>query len=439
MIQPSPLAIPALPYGDILEPPRNGISPRSRQASGSTLKASRGNSSAPPIQKVGDRWIAAGAIGSSDVGSARQIDRPPSDLRDSVQRMFDVGPDTPIASEDRLPTPGGTTVNERIMAWQPVTERDLSIFSRNNSKRSAADDKGPTFSEVDRRNGYPKSETALSFDINDLNPSRSASQVKRNYDFSPRKVAPKELEVVHEVNSSSDRTTILPDPTHISHVTFPKPSIGSLPRAPPLGTKVGSLEMIPSATNSSVESSRETLRTPSNETAYTAATSIDHAILSKLESHTTEHGSLAKQIDNVQVDLRSVIFSLSGLVSESRREEGLSKPLDDRLSTIQMDVKAIENALNLSNLSTNRLSMAGMPVEPKLVEVHTKLDAIAKLCEEVLARDVTMTAAKSEKGSTFKSPNPSVASDKLGIMVDSEEEKSAGHEVAQIMADLVSL
>lgn len=419
------------------------MSPRSRQASGSTLKASRGNSSVPPIQKVGDRWIASGAIASSEVGSTRQYDPPSDDLRDSVQRMFETGPDTTNdLAFNRLPTPVEGSVTERVLAWQPATERDLSIFSRNGSKRSGVSAKGATFSEVDRTNGFPKAETALSFDINDLNPSRSASQVKRNYEPGNQRLAARnELEAVPEVNSAVDRTTVLPDPTHISHVTFPKPSLGSLPRAPvPLGAKVGALEMIPSGTNSSVESDGQTLRTPSNETAYTAATSIDHAILSKLESHTTEHGSLAKQVDNVHVDLRQVIFSLAGLVSATKRseEEPIGKALDDRLSTIQMDVKAIENALNLSNLSTNRLSMAEMPAEPKLVEVHTKLDAIAKLCQEVLARDTSSANEKADKGALMKSPKPGAPSGKLGIVVDTEEEKKAGDEVAQIMAELVN-
>ena len=443
----TPLRVPSGPYRGDLGLPSQDFAPRERAQSGSTLKASRGNSSAPPVQKVGDRWIAAGAIPNSDIGSPRPVDAGAA-LRSSVQRMFEAGPDA-VETEDEpmetLPTPGSSRLADRVNAWQPVSERELSIFSRNNSKRSAVPGKPATFSEIDRVNGYPRTETTLSFDPNDLNPSRSASQVgrKTNALNAPRNG----LTVVDEGSVAMETFTNFPAPTYISHVTFPKPTVGGLRILPVPPTQpeavLGGLETIPSADNSSVESGEETVRTP----ASTAASSLDHTILAKLQTQTTEHGTLSNQIDGVHVDLRQVILSLSSLLARTKKTEDetyISPALDDKLSTIHMDVKAIENALNLSTLSTARLDDAGRApglTESNLADVHAKLDAIASLCENVLAK----SSAGSVDGTTAKETKDKSGSAKagapqgsLGIVVDSDEEKTAGDEVAQIMAELVS-
>ena len=402
------------------------------------------------MQKVGDRWIAAGAIPSSDVGTARQVDSGVA-LRDSVQRMFEAGPDAREMEDEpmeELPTPGSSNLADRVNTWQPVSERELSIFSRNSSKRSEVPHKPTTFSEIDRVNGYPKSETALSFDPNDLNPSRSASQVGRK--SSTRNAGRNNLTVVDEGSVTMDTNINLPDPTHISHVTFPKPTVGGVrvlpvPPAQPLAGNSGGLETIASASNSSVESGEETVRTP----ASTAASSLDHTILAKLQTQTTEHGTLSNQIDGVHVDLRQVILSLSSLVARTRKtddEAYIPPALDNKLSSIHMDVKAIENALNLSTLSTAKLTEAERShglAESTLADVHAKLDAIASLCENVLAKstagsnmETDTTGKMSDEAAGSKA---GVAQGSLGIVLDSDEEKTAGDEVAQIMAELVSL
>lgn len=451
---PSPIASPRLsaqhatsPLGitsDGINTPGFAFVPKERAPSGSTLKASRGSSSAPPVQKVGDRWVASSIIApSSGMGSPKLPGEAPDTLRDSVQRMFDTGPDTPPPPViEPLSQRRNSAITERIMAWQPVTERELSIFSRTASKRSQGASPSLPRPEMSRMGSYPPAETMLSFDPNDLNPSRSASQVRRNPSTKQQQYdLPKTLGAVEEA-SMYDAGTTYPDPTHISHITFPKPSVRGLPLIPaPLGTKVGALERIPSADNSSCGTGEGSIpQTPaSHQSETTSPSSIDHTLLAKLGDQSTEHHTISKQIDSVHVDLRQVILSLSALVTTSREADGeraLPKGLDDKLNTIQLDVKAIENALNLSSLSTSRLVQAEASAEPPLVEVHQKLDAIAKLCEDVLARSgasESLIAMKQEK------PQASTASGRRasGIDMDSEETKSAGDEVAQIMAELV--
>jgi hypothetical protein len=107
----------------------------------------------------------------------------------------------------------------------------------------------------------------------------------------------------------------------------------------------------------------------------------------------------------------------------------------DKFDTLQLDLKALENAISLSSLAVPRLA----PEEPKLPEIHAKLDSIAKLCEDLLAQG---TAAP--KGAAVAVVATGRDANKSPIMpggpmgAKSEEEKSAGEEVAQIMADLVS-
>ena len=416
--------------------------PKVRDPSGSTLKASRGHSSAPPVQKVGDRWVASSMIAAPNgMGSPALPGGTPDALRESVQRMFDLEPDNPPTPPiDSLATRRDSAVTERIMAWQPVTERELSIFSRTGSKRSQATSPSFPLPAISRMESYNKAETVLSFDPNDLNPSRSASQVGRKSITQPVQADPSHILPALEGRSAYDAITIYPDPTHVSHITFPKPLVRGLPVVPiPYGTQTGGLETIASGTNSTCDT-EDTIQTPAlRSSGLTSPSSLDHTLLAKLDDHKTEHSTMSKQIDGVHVDLRHVILSLSALVDNSRGPDGalaMPKGLDDKLNTIQMDVKAIENALNLSSLSTSRLTQAEDLGEPKLAEVHQKLDAIAKLCEDVLAKGngiVPAGIANDEKNAT----PILVGKGPLGIVVDSEEAKSAGDEVAQIMAELV--
>ncbi|RSH81638.1 uncharacterized protein EHS24_007817 [Apiotrichum porosum] len=83
----------------------------------------------------------------------------PSGLRDSLAQMFDVSASTSRADHDAVPNRIRSKVmEERIRAWQPKPNDTPPPLSRNASV-----------------NG----QSTLSFDLNDLNPSRSASQVRR--------------------------------------------------------------------------------------------------------------------------------------------------------------------------------------------------------------------------------------------------------------------
>lgn len=373
---------------------------------------------------MGDTWVAASALGGGS-----DIDTGPDGLRDSVQRMFTSGPDT------------------HPNTWQPETERDLSIFSRTNSKRSQAslDPIGTAYGEVDRQNGYPKSDTILSFDPNDLNPSRSASQVRRNasllhLDEPARRYGPgRSLPVLEERESEDGSTRLQAAPTHISHITFPKPTLDGVTMLP------GSSPMIASVTSSSVETGETaTLQTPrTSHSSVTTVSIADPTVIAKLETHSTEHGGIAKQIDGVQVELHRIISQLGTLVQFSRAgETAIPKALDDKLTTIGLDVKSVENAIQLSSIANGR-----MPVveDANMLNVHEKLDSIARLCEEVLAKQM-VGGVKSEtmpidglplRASRLTDTAALVKGSK-DLSVKSEEEKSAGEEVAQIMAELVS-
>ncbi|ORY35687.1 hypothetical protein BCR39DRAFT_511504 [Naematelia encephala] len=409
-----------------------------------TLEA-RTNSSAPPVQKVGDTWVAASALGGSDT------EVPRDSLRDSVQRMFDAGPDLtptptqPIGGGLPVPTRRESGTSDRIQAWPPTTEgdlsteRDLSIFSRTHSKRSEASvdnlGDGQGYSEIEEHVNYKRSETVLSFDPSDLNPSRSASQVRRTStirqdDPYPRRFGDRGvMPVLDEQESEEGGTRVMAAPTHISHITFPKPTKGGI-------------VMNPSPTGSSIETGESaTIRTPHTHASSTTTLSLttDPTVLARLDSHSDEHVTIAKQMDGVQMELGRIITSLGVLVHASKAgETTIPQALDERLNTIGLDIKSVENALTLSNLATNRQaqSLEG----PALPQVHEKLDSIAKLCEAMLAKQVVGTAALEVQESTIdglpirhsrvenaKSP---------GLAVKEEEEKSAGQEVAQIMAEV---
>ncbi|KAK4689185.1 hypothetical protein P7C73_g942, partial [Tremellales sp. Uapishka_1] len=387
-------------------------------------------SSAPPVQKVGDTWVAASVLGKSDVEMNGDRGHSSDDLRDSVQRMFDAGPD-----------PGGAA--ESRPEWQPESDRQLSIFARNTSK---------TYSEIDRINGFPKSETALSFDPDDLNPSRSASQVRRastvmGGEEPIRKYGPKPSMPVLEESGSlsgSEESTLRPPRdvdgvTHISHVSFPKPTLGGAPLNSGNRDALPKIESVPSSCEGT-----EYMRTPQTEyqSSATSVSTVDPTVIAKLDSHTNEHGSLAKQVDGVTIDLNRVIRTLGTMVQQSRT---IPKALDDKLVSLQLDVKGVENALQLSNLASNRRSP--LPVdEPKLPDVNQKLDNIVKLCEDLLSRPAVappksatppidgLPIRASRVGNEAKSPKSK--QNTLGLVVESDEEKSAGEEVAQIMADL---
>lgn len=394
--------------------------------------------SPPPVQKIGDTWVAASALGGSEIGIHGRQDNT-TELRDSVQRLFDTAANRGSAEGEQelaasLPQrePGTT---ERIKAWQPDTEHDLSIF-----RASSSSSKRLRPSELGMR--IPKTETVLSFDPADLNPSRSASQVRRNPtikkdDDTPahepfrrwgRALSPVMDERERDVDEVTTATA-LRAPTHISHVTFPKPTVG--------GFRMGALPPIAASSESceSDSSASAILQTP--RTAETVLTSVsgESTVLAKLDSHSTEHDVLSKQMVGVQGDLRTVLTSLSTLVTQARSPTMSQEVTTDKLDTLQLDVKALENAISLSSLTAPRSA----PEEPKLPEIHAKLDSIAKLCEDLLARGTaTPKGAAVAAVATGSDANKSPLIPGGPLEANAEEEKSAGEEVAQIMADLVS-
>jgi hypothetical protein len=398
------------------------------------MEANDGISSAPPVQIVGDTWVAASQLGRgsiSDTGPRPSRDTNGRDLRDSVQRMFEKGPDKEAELAGPCPSRSDSEATARIKAWQPVTERDLSIFSRSGTTRSQPPTDPTSISQpmdLDSRT-YVKTETVLSFDPNDLNPSRSASQVRRTStilggDLVKRRVAA--LTVVEE-RSDTGLTEAMRAATQISHVTFPKPSI-SLDHSH--GHPDRALTPIPSVSHSSTESDEPTtMATPHTaRSTITMASSVDQTVLAHMENHTNDHGKLSKQVDDVQLDLRSAILSLSTLLAQSKVLADpvlapVPKALDDRLTSLGLDIKGIETAFQLSNLATSR-----QPIEDlKLPEIHSKLDSIAKACEDILARNQLVPP--------LARPVPQKRGS-LGLTSDPEGEKQAGEEVAQIMAQL---
>lgn len=414
-------SLASFPFPGTLDADSSGLSDFEHR-----INAMEKSSSAPPVQKIGDTWIAASQLGRSSFSDTGP--RPPRDnLRDSVQRMFDAGPDVTLAMGPG-PSRSDSEATARIKAWQPVTERDLSIFSRSGTTRSQPSSDPTTISrpmDLDSRT-YPKTDTVLSFDPNDLNPSRSASQVRRTSTILggegtvKRRVAA--LTVVDE-RSDDGLTEAMRAATQISHVTFPKPSVS-------LDHSHRSVTPIPSVSYSSTDSEAPTtMATPHTaRSTVTMASSVDQTVLAHMETHSSDHNKLSKQVDGVQVDLRSAILSLSTLLAQSKTLSDPSSPpvpkaLDDRLTSLGLDIKGIETAFQLSNLASSR-----QPAEdPKLPEIHAKLDSIAKACEDILARSRT----------TGPTPLPiPTKRGSLGLTSDPEGEKQAGEEVAQIMAQL---
>ncbi|WVW85409.1 hypothetical protein I302_107447 [Kwoniella bestiolae CBS 10118] len=467
-------------------------------------RSSGSGSSAPPVQKVGDTWVAGSALGipTSDIvdplptvpmrstspSPAAQTRGDAIGLRDSVQRMFDLGPDPDLTLE--RPKSGvyntglrqSMEMSERIRAWQPSTasshlEHSTPSFSRTNSNKStntSNDSKSLhlPYTDPEEVTVFPKTETMLSFDPNDLNPSRSASQVRRPAStvvgadavqqtrrYGMMLSAKNELPLtIVEESSGVESFLAKPPMTHISHITFPKPAVGGVQMTAQPSQAPG-LATIPSgrSTTSSEEvgctsgsgSSRPStemhtpLTRPTSSLANTALTSlVDPTVIARLEDHSTDHHKLYEKIDGVDFNLKEIIDSLDGFVryqkevNDQPREIVVPKGLDDKLNTLGLDIKNIENTLQLSNLANNVNRddpMSKDAENEKMLEVNEKLDNIVRLCEQVLSKQPS-----SHSGERVKSPLGESGSATRNTLTasPSEEEKSAGQEVAQIMADL---
>ncbi|WWC63514.1 uncharacterized protein I303_106117 [Kwoniella dejecticola CBS 10117] len=500
-------------------------------------------SSAPPVQKVGDTWVAGSALGmpSSDIELPNPIRVTPQDqsqagplpekkadantagLRDSVQRMFDLGPDPDLTLErprtmlfppnqgqgqaqvqvqPRSPSRQSTEMSERIRAWSnhghSQSNQSQPSFSRTSSNKSTGTSTEDTFKSIHLAytrpdpdpetdmtwTGYRKpSETVLSFDPNDLNPSRSASQVRRPAStvvMSDDKLSKRYGMMIdqpileesstttsnsrpagQEQDEDENATAIFlakPALTHISHVTFPKPAVGGVTmlaeRSAGLATiKSGASTTSSTGTRPSTEMLTPETRPASSMTHVTTLTSLlDPSVISRLDSHSNEHVDLSKQVTGVEYGLKEIITSLNGLVRHSKQLEDkeviLPRRLDDKLDSLGLDIKNIENTLQLSNLANKGLP--DVEGDIRMNEVNDKLDKIASLCEQVLSQRPSTGSRGIVAGAPFSaeigeivgdlpgkvtSATASVTRDTL-VASPSEEEKSAGQEVAQIMADL---
>ncbi|WWC71362.1 uncharacterized protein I206_105317 [Kwoniella pini CBS 10737] len=471
-------------------------------------RSSGAGSSAPPVQKMGDTWVAGSALGipTSDIdlpnplvnsprkqslGSLGEKKQDSVGLRDSVQRMFDLGPDPDLTlerpktvllspgqvSQIRSPSRHSNEMSERIRAWSNHghDQSTQSSFSRNNSNKStqssleASKSLDLPFTQPEIEGVlYGKSETILSFDPNDLNPSRSASQVRRpastvlardeqstkRYGMMIDQPILEESSITttdtsERENNENDTEIFLSKPplTHISHITFPKPAIAGISMTngqPHLGIiNSGGSTTSSNETRPSTEMLTPESRPFSSMTNTTTLTSLlESSVMSKLDNHSNDHVDLTKQINGVEYGLKEIITSLNGFIKEIKGNEvNLPQNLDNKLDSLGLDMKNIENTLQLSNLANKGLP--NVESDSKMNEVNEKLDKIANLCEQVLSQrstagfgvDVPFVAEVGDIVKDLPGKTTSHIRNEL-VASPSEEEKSAGQEVAQIMADL---
>lgn len=287
-----PITPSETPFGSISSPLRHSSrhsSPLSIPHRGSTgTVEDAGFGSFPSIQKVGDQWVAEGPLHtlSNDLESLRSRPRLREDspLRESVSLMFaDKLPSQtpPRQSSVQQPEVGRSTSHASSEASQRILEWQAPVQNRKELSVSAQSELLPTSflsSGIDVGSAtMPHSDTMLSFDSEDLNPSRSASQVGRvPTDVDMGEITPKQTRTAGggEVRSkaaawearsalSSEQT---PDPfgapTHISRITFPKPFVG----------------------NAALASSPKISLTP---TSYKVDISFDHTKNDNLFNHST--------------------------------------------------------------------------------------------------------------------------------------------------------
>lgn len=168
------------------------------------------------------------------------------------------------------------------------------------------------------------------------------------------------------------------------------------------------------------------------------STGTDPTVLAALDTHTAEHGTLSKQLDDVQFGVNALaasVGSVSALVhGREERDADLALPerldalndglagihaavatlppdLAQRITALGTDLRGVQMVLYESSAQIAALSAKegasdvdtekelppppGEAAEPALPEINAKLDALAVLIQEVLARQDAVAAALS--------------------------------------------
>ena len=251
-----PITPSETPFGSISSPLRRSSrhsSPLSIPHRGSIgTVEDAGFGSLPSIQKVGDEWVAGGPLHTlnNDLESPRSRPRLKEDspLRESVSLMFaDKDPSQTPRRQSSVQQPeverstshASSEASQRILEWQaPVqNQKGLSTCARSRLPPTSFLTPGIDVEST----AMPHSDTMLSFDSEDLNPSRSASQVGRApTDVDRGEITPKQTKTegrgevksraaaweARSALSSEQELDPFGAPTHISRITFPKPSVG---------------------------------------------------------------------------------------------------------------------------------------------------------------------------------------------------------------------
>lgn len=172
----------------------------------------------------------------------------------------------------------------------------------------------------------------------------------------------------------------------------------------------------------------------------TPSSTGDHTVLAALNTHTAEHGTLSRQLEDVQFGVNALAASVGGVSSiiheQEQRDHDLALPerldalndglagihsavatlppdLAERLAALGTDLRGVQMVLyessaqiaalaardGVSEVSPNEKDLPPPPEgekeaqEPKLPEINAKLDALAVLIQEVLARQDAVAAA----------------------------------------------
>nr|ODN94505.1 hypothetical protein L204_04638 [Cryptococcus depauperatus CBS 7855] len=249
---------PVLPPISPAETPQGTVSPslcppsfQTRQSVGTITDANY--NAFPLVQKFGNEWIAGGALaitnGETD-SQSKADEEGNSPTNEETPRVFaDLPSSEPNLDDHYLPwnsdnmerasSPHSSAASKKVINWQgPIhTERELSIFARD---KELANSPYHRLGDDDHLSVFLPSDTMLSFDSDDLNPSRSASQVGRPLSPSAKKNDDIPLPCTREneeikakaalwesksLPTLLDKDCFVKSPSELTHLTFPKPIV----------------------------------------------------------------------------------------------------------------------------------------------------------------------------------------------------------------------